>query len=49
MVSGTAVFIVRDDMMERINESGYKAVSYSTIHKHLGKRGVQVGRRPRDR
>lgn len=36
----------RDELMERINGAGYKEISYFTIHKKLGKRGVQLGRTP---
>lgn len=40
--------LFRDELMERINDSGYKPISYSAIHKRLGKRGVAVGRRARE-
>ena len=35
----------RDELLERVNDSGYKPISYSAMHKHFGKRGVAVGRR----
>jgi hypothetical protein len=38
----------RDELMERINTVGYKEISYYTIHKHLGPRGVTLGRRPKE-
>jgi hypothetical protein len=36
----------RTDLMEQINGNGYKTISYSAIHKKLGRRGVTLGRRP---